>query len=405
MNRRDFAKTLAAAFPAFAPAAAQSGERYWEMVKRQYPLKDGLIYLNAANVAPASRPVLARYQEMLADFQGDPSFQNREKFEAIHQRLRVKLGKLLGVTGEEIAITRNTSEASNLIVQGLDLKAGDEIVALDQNHPSNLSSWQIRARRHGLKVRVVKVPQPAGSRDELIGLIEKQMTPQTRVVAITHQTNTTGQLFPVKEIAERAHAKGAWLHLDGAQSFGALNVNLRALGVDSYSGSAHKWLMGPLECGALYVRSERIKEVWPSVVTAGWSDSLQGAAKFEVFGQRDDARIVAFETAVDFLDAIGMDVVEQRVRMLTSTLRTKLLALPGVTLVGNGEPDLTHSVVKVRPPKNTAQLYDRLYREHRIATSGTPSGPLEGIRFSPHIYNTLDEIKTTVEAFQKASAA
>jgi isopenicillin-N epimerase len=404
MNRRDFARTLAAAFPAFAPAAAQSGERYWEMVKRQYPLKDGLIYLNAANVAPASRPVLAKYQDMLVDFQGDPSFQNREKFEAIHERLRGKVGKLLGVTGEEIAITRNTSEASNIIVQGLDLKSGDEIIALDQNHPSNLSSWQIRAKRHGLKVRVVTVPQPAKSRDELIGLIEKEMGPQTRVVAITHQTNTTGQLFPVKEIADRAHARGAWLHLDGAQSFGAMNVNLRALGVDSYSGSAHKWLMGPLECGALYVRSERITEVWPSVVTAGWSDTLKGASKFEVFGQRDDARIVAFETAVDFLSAIGTEVVEQRLRMLASTLRTKLLALPGFKLVGNGEPELTHSVVKVKPPKNTAELYERLYREHRVATSGTPRGPLEGIRFSPHIYNTVDEIGATVEALKKLTA-
>ena len=118
------------------------------------------------------------------------------------------------------------------------------------------------------------------------------------------------------------------MHLDGAQTFGALDVNLKEIDPDSYSASAHKWLMGPLEAGLLYVRAERIPQLWPSIVTAGWADDLKGARKFEVFGQRDDPRVAALEAAVDFLKLIGMPAVEARVRALATHAKTQLKALP-----------------------------------------------------------------------------
>src|SRR5262249_4113826 len=150
-------------------------------------------------------------------------------------------------------------------------------------------------------------------RDELISQVEKAITPNTKVVAITHVTSTTGILYPAREITEIARRRGIWMHLDGAQSFGSLDVNLKEIGCDSYSTSAHKWLMGPLEAGILFVRAERIPQVWPSIVTAGWTDHLKGARKLEVYGQRDDPRIVALESAIDFMGLIGSRSVESRV--------------------------------------------------------------------------------------------
>jgi len=246
---------------------------------------------------------------------------------------------------------------------------------------------------------------PAASREALISQIEKAITPRTRVIAVTHVTSTTGIMYPAREIAEIARRRGIWMHLDGAQSFAALDVNLKEIGCDSYSASAHKWLMGPLEAGILFVRSDRIPSVWPSIVTAGWTDHLKGARKLEVYGQRDDPRIVALESAVDFALMIGIGAIESRMRFLATSLKEQLSQISGARLKTNLEPELSGGVVKAditRVP--TKQAYDALWNEHRISIAMTPSGDSQGLRFSPHIYNSREEIHRTVEAVKALSS-
>src|SRR5262245_56345339 len=272
-----FVAALAATDPARASAGGRSEETLWQLVRRQFPLEDGLIYLNAANVCPASRPVLDRYAALLRDFQTNPSFQNRDKYRPLRESVRTKVAALLGVSADEVAITRNTSEGSNLVVRGINLKPGDEVIITDHNHPSNNESWKLRARREALVVKSVPVPVPARSADDLVASIEGVLTPRTRVIAVTHLTSTTGIRYPIKPIAELARRRDIFLHVDGAQTFGAGEVNLKDLGCDSYSASAHKWPMGPLEAGILFVRAGRIGSLWPSIVSAGWSDGLVGA--------------------------------------------------------------------------------------------------------------------------------
>src|SRR3984957_10287056 len=179
-----------------APSAPDANnENYWSLVKRQFPLEEDLIYLNAANVCPASRPVLDRYAEFLRDFQSNPSFQNRAKYEAMRERLRDKLAGMLRVASDEIAITRNTSEGTNIVVKGVDLKPGDEVLITDHNHPSNNDSWKVRAQREGFTVVSLPIRVPAASREELISQVEKAVTPRTKVIAVTHVTSTTGIMF------------------------------------------------------------------------------------------------------------------------------------------------------------------------------------------------------------------
>jgi selenocysteine lyase/cysteine desulfurase len=268
-TRRDFFRLAALplawrAFQTKLEAAAASrlpdagNEAYWQMVKRQYPLEEGLIYLNAANVCPASRLVLDRHVEYLRDFHANPSFQNREKYETMRESLRSKVGRMLRVSPDEIAVTRNTSEGSNIIVKGVDLKAGDEVLITDHNHPSNNDAWRVRAQRDGCVVKLLPVAIPALSAEKLLADFEQAITPRTRVIAVTHLTSTTGIQYPAREIAALARRRGIYMHLDGAQTFGALDVNLAEIGCDSYSASAHKWLMGPLEAGILWVRAERL---------------------------------------------------------------------------------------------------------------------------------------------------
>ena len=383
-----------------APTAPDSNnENYWSLVKRQFPLEENLIYLNAANVCPASRPVLDRHAEYMRDFQSNPSFQNRAKYDTLRERLREKIAGMLRVSADEIAITRNTSEGTNIVVEGVDLKAGDEVLIYEHNHPSNNESWKVRARREGFTVTVLPVRVPAASKDELISQVEKAITPRTRLIAVTHVTSTTGIMYPAREIGEIARRRGIWMHLDGAQSFGALDVNLKEIGCDTYSTSTHKWLMGPLENGILFVRAGRIEKVWPSIVTAGWSDHLKGARKLEVFGQRDDPRIVALESAIDFASLIGPPAVEARMRYLSGYMKRQLSEIGGLKMKTNLEAELSGGVIKcdlTRVP--TKQAYDTLWERHRISIAMTASGDSQGLRFSPHIYNSREEIDNAVTA-------
>jgi selenocysteine lyase/cysteine desulfurase len=400
-----FAAALQAAGAAGAAPEDSRGETVWHLVKRQFPLDEGLIYLNAANVCPASRPVLDRYAALLRDFQADPSFQNRDKYRPLRESVRTKLATLLGVSADEVAITRNTSEGSNLVVHGIDLKPGDEVVITDHNHPSNNESWKLRARREGLVIKSVPVRVPATSADELVAGVERAITPRTRVIAITHLTSTTGIRFPVKPIAELARRRDIFLHLDGAQTFGAIDVNLKELGCDSYSASAHKWPMGPLEAGVLFVRSERIGQLWPSIVSAGWSGGLKGARKFEAVGQQDDPRVAALGAAVDLIDLIGIREVEARVLSLAGRAKCALAAMANVELKTNLEPELSGGVVKFRlKDVPTARAYDLLWKRHRLAIAMTSGGDSEGLRFSPHVYNSPEEIDRAVAAVRELTA-
>jgi selenocysteine lyase/cysteine desulfurase len=160
--------------------------------------------------------------------------------------------------------------------------------------------------------------------------------------------------------------------------------------------------MGPLEAGILWVRDERIPQVWPSIVTAGWTDHLKGARKFEVFGQRDDPRVAALEAAVDFINLIGMPAVQARVQALASRAKVQLKELAAVELKTNLEPQLSGGVVKFRL-KNfpTKQAYDLLWQKHRLAIAMTPSGDAEGLRFSAQIYNSMEEIDRAVAAVKE----
>ena len=402
-SRRGFLRGLSGALA--AEAARGDGEDYWRLVRRQFPLEEDLVYLNAANVCPASRAVMDKHQEFLRDFHANPSRQNCEKYVAMQESLRAKLAALLRVTPDEIAITRNTSESTNIVVSGLDLKAGDEVVLTAHNHPSNLDSWQMRARREGFTVKLVPVELPAPSKQSLLDGFAKAITPRTKVVSFTHLTSTTGILYPAKEIVAMARRVGAWTHVDGAQSFGALDVNLRDIGCDSYSGSAHKWFMGPLEAGMFYARRESHARLWPAIVSAGWSDAVKGARKYEVYGQRDDPRIAAFSAAADFIEMIGIAKVEARTRFLSSYAKGKLAEIGGVKLLTNMEPELSAGVIKFQTGrKKAAEVYQALYAKHRVAGALTEYGDAEGVRFSPHVYNSTADIDRAVDAVRKLLA-
>jgi len=388
------ATMLAEASPLLA-STPSGGEDYWDMVRRQFAFSDNKVPMNAANLCPSPRIIADQVAELTRDIDTDCSFHNRAKFADLLETSRRKVAEQLGVTADEIALVRNTSEANNTINNGLALKSGDEVVLWDQNHPTNNVAWDVRAARFGLKVQRVATPTEPADAGQLVKVFVDAFSSRTRVLALTHVSNVSGLRLPIREICQAARQRGIYVHVDGAQSWGALHVNLRELECDSYAASAHKWFLGPKEVGLLYVRQERIAEVWPNVVAPGWGNhvhpDVKGAQKFESLGQRDDAALAAIATGVDFHRAIGPARVEARMIELASLLKTGL-ADEGLALVTPLGTAQSAGVCVVRiPPANREDVYNKLYTEHGIA--GATTG---GLRLCPHVYNTREHVERAI---------
>ena len=375
-------------------------EDFWRLVKDAFPLRDGLIIMNAANLCPSPISVQQRVFELTRDVDRDASFNNRRKFGRLREEARTGLARYLGADADEIAIVRNTSAANATVVNGQDFGSGDEVVLWDQNHPTNSTAWDVRAVRYGYTVKRVSTPPQPTTTQELLDPFLAAMTSRTRLVSFSHASNISGVMLPARDIVAAAHSRGALAMIDGAQSYGCLEVDLHDIGCDFYTGSAHKWFVGPKEAGVLYVRGEVQADLWATHVGVGWANAVQGGArKFENLGQRDDAAISAVGTTVEFHETVGTERVEARVRELAAALKDGVAdRLPETRFHTPRDPALSAGVVVFLPlGLNPREALNTLYTDHTIA--GAPrGGEFAGIRLCPHIYNTLADVETVVDA-------
>lgn len=375
--------------------ASPDDESYWEQVRAQFAFREERIPMNAANLCPSPRVVADRVEALTRDIDRDCSFNNRAKFRALLEESRTQVAAQLGVGADEIALVRNTSEANNTVNAGARLSPGDEIVLWDQNHPTNNVAWDVRAARFGFAVKRVSVPSRPSGPGELAAPFVEALSGRTRVLAVTHVSNVSGVRLPVRELAAEARRRGVHFHVDGAQTWGALDVDLREMGCDSYSASAHKWFMGPKEAGLLYVREDRIGELWPAGVAPGWGadaePDVKGARKFESLGQRDDACLAAVATAAAFHSAIAPPAAAARIAHLAATLKEQLVEA-GLALVTPMAPELSGGVCVVEAPGDGRAAANRLYEEHGIAGAATG-----GLRLCPHVYNTMAHVQRAAE--------
>ncbi|MEJ2539010.1 MAG: aminotransferase class V-fold PLP-dependent enzyme [Gemmatimonadota bacterium] len=379
-----------------SPGALLSGdgprdEGYWAQVRDRFDFREERVPMNAANLCPSPRDVADTVTRLTHDIDVDCSFQNRARFGDLLEDARSKIAAQLGVSPDEIALVRNTSEANNIVNSGLPLREGDEVVVWDQNHPTNHVAWEVRAARYGFRVRRVSVPEAPRSAQALVDPFLAAFTDRTRVVAFSHISNVSGIRLPVRQIADAAHARDIHVHVDGAQGLGAVALDLREMRCDTYTSSSHKWFMGPKEAGILYVREALVPEIWASGVAPGWGDDaetdLTGARKFESLGQRDDACLAAMGVAADLHAELGPREIEARVAGLATALKEGMREM-GVPLVTPMEPALSGGVVIARVAGDGNAVFQRLYAEHGIA--GAPTG---GLRLSPHVSNTMDHIE------------
>jgi isopenicillin-N epimerase len=415
VSRRDFTKLFAlggsaalfadplwaeAAPPrqALAPGGAAAGEAFWKSVRAQFVMPPNLAVMNAANLCPASSPVLEALTRETRDVDENPSPQNRARLSGAKENTRKALAEFLRVTPEEIVITRNTSESNNLVSNGLDLKAGDEVVIFGDNHPSNNQAWQEKSKRFGFAVSVVEQKNPHPGPEYYLDAFTRALTARTKVLAFTHFTNTVGDLFPAKEICAAARQRGVMTMLDGAQTFGSLDVNLRDIDPDFYSGSAHKWPCGARECGVLFINARVHERIHPSSYSA-YPGAVGISRRMEAFGQRDEATMIAFAEALAFQTKVGRQAIEQRSKALAQQLLAGLRKFDDFKVFTSDVPERAGAVVTFAPGSlDMRKTVAALYENDKIAVTTGGGAGRNGIRVSPHFYNTAEEIDRLLAA-------
>ncbi len=413
MDRRDFARLMALSGSAalfanralawsdvtsapLAQTPAQPTEAFWADVRRRFLIPKDVAFYNAANLCPASLPAIEAHERHLRAYEADPSPAFRSNLFKMREEARTLLASALRVTPEEIVITRNTSESNNFVSSGLDFKAGDEVVIWADNHPTNLNAWRTKAQRFGFTVVTVPTPAAHPGADGYVELFTKAFTPKTRLVAITHVSSNSGDVLPAAEICAVARARGILSLVDGAQAFGALDLDLGAMKPDFYTGSMHKWPCGPKEKGLLYINKGVQDRVHPSIV--GLYGGAVGISRtFEANGQRDDASIAAVVEALKFQDGIGRKKIETRVKQLAEALMDGLTKLPGVKMWTDRAPDRHAGIVIFQPGSlDVRKLGPALQDKDKIICTTRGGAQNPGLRISPHFFNTLTEIDRTV---------
>ena len=410
ISRREFSRLVAfggsvllprelSAWPApMAQTPRHPDERFWTSVREQFLMPPNLSVMNAANLCPSPAPVLEAMYRSTKDMDADPSFDNRQKMSTGKENARRLLAEFLRVTPEEIVITRNTSEANNIVSSGLDLKPGDEVVIFADNHPSNNAAWLQKSKRFGYAVTVIAQPNPHPGADYFVDAAKKAMTSRTRVLAFTHQTSTAGDVLPASELCKVARERGVLTLVDGASALGFIDVDLSAMQPDFYSGSSHKWPCGPKEVGVLFVNARAQTSIHPSIISA-YPGAIGVSRTLEAMGQRDEPAIIGFAESLTFQTKIGRKVIEERSRSLSQALIAGLRRIDGVQLWTHPDPARSGAVVTFRPGNlDIPKLSAAFYRNDRIGCATRTGSDRPGIRFSPHIYNTMAEIDRAVVA-------
>jgi selenocysteine lyase/cysteine desulfurase len=427
LNRRNFVRTLGvgalgtlavpslvAKVRALKPVpvtlpdySAKTETAYWRAVRALYPLQDTPAYLNTGGLGPASQPVLDTVFSTMTELQ-----QHSETGYDLFGPARATLARYLGAEPAEICFTRNATEATSIIAAGVALRAGDEVIFESHAHPGGSFPWFNQEKLRGIKVRLFE-PDPA-SPEANLARIRALITPRTKVIQVSHITCTTGLVFPVRAIADLAHAHGAWFHIDGAQSAGMIPVDLHAIGCDSYAISGHKWIGGPHESGVLYLRRDRLDDITVTLVGAhsGELDHLPGALKYEPaalrheYGTRNAGLVCGLAAAVRLQEQIGRDRIAAYGRGLATRLLNELGKVPGITVLTPCPDEMRGSMVTIAHARASAgKLFEYLAKEHHLRCRPVTEQGLQAVRISTHVFNSHAECERVIAGVQASARA
>jgi len=383
------------------PSEAAGDEEYWGEVARAFTVDRSLVNLNNGGVSPAPAYVQEAMKRHLDYSNEAPVYTMWRILEPQREGVRARIAREWGVDPEEVAFTRNASESLQTLQLGIDLEPGDEVLTTNQDYPRMLTTFAQRERREGIVLKQFSIPVPAEDPNQIVSLFERNITPRTRLILMCHMINLTGQILPVREVVAMARRHDVPVIVDGAHALAHFDFRISDLECDNYSVSLHKWLFAPHGTGLLYVRRDRIAGTWPLMAAPDTMD--ENIRKFEEIGTHPAANYLAIAEALTFHQAIGGQRKEARLVYLRDYWARRLLEHDRVRLHTSLEPGRACGIANVEIEGiEPGALSNWLFEKHRIIVTPLVHDEFRGIRVSPSVYTTLEELDRFSEAMERA---
>jgi selenocysteine lyase/cysteine desulfurase len=379
-------------------SGGRDDEDFWGWVRSSYTVSPNVINLNNGGVAPQPKVVQDAHIRYYQYANEAPSYYMWQILDQGREPLRERLAGLCGCSPEEVAINRNSTEGLNTVIFGLPLKAGDEVVLSKQDYPNMINAWRQREKRDGIRLVWIDLPVPVEEDDRIVEIFARAFTAQTKVVHVTHLINWSGQILPVRRIADLAHARGIEVIVDGAHTLAHIDFKVPELGADYFASSLHKWLSAPFGSGLLYIRKEKIPRVW-ALLSNNEPDGPD-IRKFESLGTRSFASEMAIGAALDFHDVIGGRRKEERLRFLKDYWVDQLEREPGIRFLQSRRHSCAIANVAV-DGKKPEEVAGALFSKYKIHTVAINWEHIHGVRVTPNVYTSRHDLDKLVRALRQ----
>lgn len=394
---------LRRAASAVSPEALARDEAFWATVRGDYAMAEDFAQLEYGYYHPCNRAVLAVEIETMRAGQRRGSHYKRREMTADREAARADLARVAGASPEEIGLMRNATDALNIIVHGLPLRAGDEIVHSDQDYPSTMEALDQRAQRDGLILRAAPLPLDPVSEEEVIARYAAQITPRTRVLVLTHVINFSGQVLPLRKLCALGRERGLHVVVDAAHSFAQLDFSCRDLGCDYLAASLHKWLGAPLGTGLLYVRDARIAGLAP--LYGDTRLARTDIRKLEHFGNMPDSAHTGLREAIRWHEALGAAAKGARLHYLQRRWTDVARILPRVRVLTPTDPR-RHAAIGTFTIEGLAPsaIVETVLKRYGLFTNAITHPVVTGVRVTPGVPTLVAEVDRLITALREISA-
>ena len=388
-----------AAVEHISPLDLADDEEFWLKVRGDYQIKPDYINLENGYYCFLPQQTLEHLIEHMRSLNYEGSYYMRTVQFENKNRVASAVAEIVGCNSEEVVITRNTTESLDLIIGGLDWEKGDEAVMAEQDYGAMLNHFNLVEQRYGTVNRLVSVPNHPQSDEELVELYASAITDKTRLLMISHMINITGQVLPVRKIVDMAHERGVEVMVDGAHAYSHIPFKMRDLDCDYYGTSLHKWLSAPLGSGMLYVKKQKIDRIWPLLASRELEPN--DIRRLNHIGTHPAHTDLAILNAIEYQNTLGLERKAARLKYLQQYWTSRLRGVPGMIINTPAEQHRHGGIGNIGIEGiNPVELADRLMNDHRIYTAAIDRPGVRGIRVTPNVYTTTDELDIFVKALQ-----
>jgi len=387
----------------FWDPGSETNDDYWATIQEAYTAsKSDVIILNNGGVSPSPLVVqeaLEKYNRQAA--QG-PSYYMWRIMDKGREPLRQRLAAMGGCDPEEVAINRNATEALNTVIFGLPLQKGDEVIGMKYDYPNMMNAWRQRQLRDGIVYKQLSFDFPIENDAQIVKAYEDAITPQTKIIHVTHVVNWVGQIMPVKKISQMAHKKGIEVIVDGAHSFGLIDFKISDLECDYFGTSLHKFLSAPVGSGMMWVKKDKIAKIWPLV--CNHEPTSADIRKFETLGTRSFCIEQAIGEAINFQEGIGTKRKQERIHYLKKYWAEKAQQIPGVKIHTSLKPEYSCAIAGVSVDGlKPGELDSKFFNDFKIHTTPVSYEGVHCVRVTPHVYTKISDLDKLVGALEKIS--